>query len=81
MGSPFNLVLVMGDSTEASRLADSCFSLVDSLNHVFSDYDSTSELTRVNNTAGLNMQVYLSTAVMGPGPSQPVRLPGKRRSF
>jgi thiamine biosynthesis lipoprotein len=60
MGSPFNLVLVTDDSTVANRLADSCFSLVDSLNHVFSDYDSTSELTRVNNTAGLNALVYLS---------------------
>jgi thiamine biosynthesis lipoprotein len=60
MGSPFNLVLVTDDAVRASRLADSCFSLVDSLNHVFSDYDSTSELTRVNNTAGLNAMIYLS---------------------
>lgn len=52
MGSPFNLVLVSDDSAKAASLARECFALVDSLNRVFSDYDSNSELSRLNANAG-----------------------------
>lgn len=52
MGSPFNLVIVAQDSSAAARLAARAFALVDSLNHLFSDYDSTSELSLVNRSAG-----------------------------
>ncbi len=52
MGSPFNLVLVSDDSVKAASLAMECFSLVDSLNRIFSDYDSSSELSRLNAQAG-----------------------------
>lgn len=37
----------------ANKQARACFKLVDSLNHIFSNYDSSSELTRINNNAGI----------------------------
>jgi len=43
MGSPFHLIFYHTDSTEASSLAKECFSIVDSLNAIFSDYSSESE--------------------------------------
>ncbi|MBV9987116.1 MAG: FAD:protein FMN transferase [Chitinophagaceae bacterium] len=60
MGSPFNLVLVAEDSVFAERIAGKCFRLVDELNALFSDYDSSSQLTHVNGTAGLNTLVSVS---------------------
>ncbi len=53
MGSPFNLVIVSSDSIKANQLAKQCFQLVDSLNHIFSNYDSSSELSKINASAGL----------------------------
>jgi len=44
MGSPFNLVFYHTDSGEAISIAKECFALVDSLNNIFSDYTSTSEV-------------------------------------
>lgn len=41
------------DSVIANKQARACFKLVDSLNHIFSNYDSSSELTRINNNAGI----------------------------
>lgn len=52
MGSPFNLIFYATDSAKAATLAAQAFALVDSLNQIFSDYDTTSELSRLNNTAG-----------------------------
>ncbi len=53
MGSPFNLVFVDSDSTHASQVAKTAFDLVDSLVHIYSDYDSSSELSRLSEQAGL----------------------------
>jgi len=44
MGSPFNLIFYYADSAKAVDIAKECFALVDSLNHIFSDYSSTSEV-------------------------------------
>jgi FAD:protein FMN transferase len=44
MGSPFHLIFYHTDSAEATFLAKECFSIVDSLNAVFSDYDPKSEI-------------------------------------
>jgi thiamine biosynthesis lipoprotein len=63
MGSPFNIILVANDSLYAVRLADRAFSLVDSFNHVFSDYDLASELNQLNNTAGDRTEHTLSPAL------------------
>lgn len=60
MGSPFNLVLVTDDSLKAVTLARECFALVDTLNSLFSDYDSTSELSRLNAKAGKEPMIVSS---------------------
>jgi thiamine biosynthesis lipoprotein len=52
MGSPLNIILVTDDSLKAVTLAKACYALVDSFNLIYSDYDSSSELSRVNAHAG-----------------------------
>ena len=47
MGSPFNLIFYHTDSMEATRIANECFTIVDSLNNIFSDYSSTSEVGKL----------------------------------
>src|SRR4030095_14110023 len=47
MGSPFNLIFYHTDSIEAVSIAKECFALVDSLNNIFSDYSSESEVGRL----------------------------------
>ncbi|MES2374190.1 MAG: FAD:protein FMN transferase [Bacteroidota bacterium] len=56
MGSPFNLILVTDDSLKAAGLADRSFALIDSFNHLYSDYDTTSELSNLNAHAGKGKQ-------------------------
>ena len=53
MGSPFNIIIVSTDSIKANHLARKSFQLVDSLSHIFSNYDSSSELSKINASAGL----------------------------
>lgn len=60
MGSPFGIILVTDDAAKAERLADSSFALVDSLCRIFSDYDSGSELSRLNRSAGSKVAVRVS---------------------
>ncbi len=48
MGSPLNIIMVTDDSLKAASLANACYAMVDSFNHIFSDYDSTSELGILN---------------------------------
>jgi thiamine biosynthesis lipoprotein len=56
MGSPFNLIIVSSDSLKAMQFSISCFSLIDSFSHIFSDYDSTSELSKLSINAGNGFQ-------------------------
>lgn len=56
MGSPFNLILVTDDSSKAAGLANRSFALIDSFNHLYSDYDSSSELSNINAHAGKGKQ-------------------------
>jgi thiamine biosynthesis lipoprotein len=63
MGSPFNLIIVSTDSNKANHLALKCYELVDSLNHIFSNYDSSSELSKINASAGL-LPYKMSTAML-----------------
>lgn len=44
MGSSFNIIFYHSDSIEAVSISKQCFALVDSLNNIFSDYSSTSEV-------------------------------------
>lgn len=53
MGSPFNLVFAASDKATADEISKQCFKLVDSLVHIFSDYDSSSELNWINQHAGI----------------------------
>ena len=50
MGSPLNIIIVEKDSITAIILSHQCFQLVDSFNHIYSDYDSTSELSILCNS-------------------------------
>ncbi len=63
MGSPFHLVFYAPDSAGAATLARQAFELVDSLNAVFSDYLETSELNRLNETAGSGRSVPVSPSL------------------
>jgi thiamine biosynthesis lipoprotein len=47
MGSSFNMIFYHTDSTEAVSLAKECFLIVDSLNNIFSDYSSESEVGKL----------------------------------
>ncbi len=53
MGSPFNLIFYANDSKQADSLAKNCFVLIDSLNAHYSDYDSSSELSKLSKFAGV----------------------------
>lgn len=52
MGSPFNIIFMAPDTLTANHQAVLCFKLVDSLNQIFSNYDTSSELSKINNSAG-----------------------------
>jgi len=47
MGSSFNIIFYHADSAEAVILAKKCFLIVDSLNNIFSDYSSESEVGKL----------------------------------
>jgi thiamine biosynthesis lipoprotein len=47
MGSTFNLIFFHTDSAEAVQIANQCFLIVDSLNNIFSDYSSESEVGKL----------------------------------
>ena len=47
MGSSFGIIFYHTDSAEAVQIAKECFSIVDSLNTIFSDYTSESEVGKL----------------------------------
>lgn len=57
MGSPLTITIGAKnndlDSVQYTLLAKDALSLIDSLNHILSDYDSTSELSLINQNAGI----------------------------
>ena len=61
MGSPFNIVLISDDSLKAVTLAHQAFQLVDSLVHIYSDYDSTAELYQLSTHSGMGPRPVSST--------------------
>ena len=63
MGSAFNLIIVSTNSNKANHLAQKSYELVDSLSHIFSNYDSSSELSKINASAGL-LPYKMSTAML-----------------
>src|SRR5215203_2336628 len=63
MGSPFHLIFYCNDSLSAGKVANDAFLLVDSLNQIFSDYISNSELNLLCGTAGMDSFVFVSPAL------------------
>ena len=61
MGSPFHLIFYTTDSIRAKQNATAAFALIDSLNRIFSDYDSTTELSRLSATAGTGSFIKVSS--------------------
>lgn len=57
MGSPLTITIGSKenqiDSVQSTLLAKETLLLIDSLNHILSDYDSTSEISKINHHAGL----------------------------
>ena len=47
MGSTFSMIFYCDDSIKASALSKECFAMVDSMNIIFSDYATTSEVGRL----------------------------------
>jgi thiamine biosynthesis lipoprotein len=47
MGSPFTMTVFADDSLALLPIIEKAFARVDELNHIFSDYDSTSEISRL----------------------------------
>lgn len=60
MGSPFNIIIYSADSTKAAQAAAEAFSLVDTLNLIYSDYLPESELNRLCSRAGTGQWVEVS---------------------
>lgn len=60
MGSPLKLIIGTKsghlDSVQSTQLAQETLLFIDSLNHILSDYDSTSELSLINQQAGNGFQ-------------------------
>ncbi len=60
MGVPFRIVLYAGGQTAAETAARAAFRRVAELNQVFSDYEDTSELSRLSRTSGSGQAVKVS---------------------
>ena len=56
MGSPFQIIFYHMDSAEASQAAKESFNLIDSLNLIFSDYDTKSEISQLAVHSGKHPQ-------------------------
>lgn len=63
MGSPFTIIFYDADSLQAAASAKKCFTLVDSLVNIFSDYIDSSELNRLCARAGNNIPFACSPAL------------------
>lgn len=47
MGSPFSITFFHNDSAQAAMYANNCYRIVDSLNNIFSDYTTESEIGKL----------------------------------
>ena len=60
MAVPIRIVLYAAEAATAEQAAQAAFARIHQLNGVFSDYDETSELRRLCETAGLGKRVRVS---------------------
>src|SRR5436853_182283 len=51
MGAAWKIVLYAADETVAKHAADAAYARIEELNHILSDYDSESELSRLSATS------------------------------
>ena len=63
MGSPFTITIATDDSLGAARAASNAYGLVDSLNHILSDYIDSSEINRLSATSGQGRYVPVSASL------------------
>ncbi len=61
MGVPFKIILYAADQTAANRAFAAAFARIAELDHVMSDYDRQSELSRLSRSAPTQQPVPLST--------------------
>jgi len=60
MGTEFRLVFYAPDSIQANQAAAAAFQRIDALNQIFSDYEASSELSRLSLSAGSGQKVPVS---------------------
>ena len=60
MGTEFRLVLYTTNKTIADKAAEAAFQRVDELNAIFSDYEASSEVSRLTMSAGTGQKVFVS---------------------
>ena len=60
MGTEFRLVFYAPDSIQANQAAAAAFQRIDALNQIFSDYEASSELSRLSLSAGSGQKVQVS---------------------
>ncbi len=63
MGSYLTVIFYDNDSIHARQISDKCFSIVDSLNEIYSDYLPNSELNQLCATGGTHQWVAVSPAL------------------
>lgn len=63
MGATFTIQVYATNTKSAAHAADRAFAAVDSLNLIFSDYLTTSELSQLSQTAGTGNEVLISAAL------------------
>ncbi len=60
MGTEFRIVLYAPSEAQADKAAQAAFERVDALNKIMSDYDASSEVSRLSLTAGTGQQIMVS---------------------
>ena len=60
MGTQFKIILYSKSITTAQNIANQCFKKVDTYNHIFSDYQETSELNLLSASAGTHKKIKVS---------------------
>ena len=60
MGTEFRLVFYTTDSIKANKTAAAAFQRIDALNQIFSDYEASSELSRLSISAGSGQKIPVS---------------------
>ena len=64
MGSPLRIIMMCDDSTKAALLAKQAYALTDSINAIISDYDTSSELSRLNSSSGSAAPIVVSPLLL-----------------